>query len=301
VRWFSLLSALAAAGCATLPDNPVERALYSDLRQIVDTRQRIGWTVEVAEIEDAAPSALQSVCQVEEERRIHLLDWLDQRIADEGGPVEEAWENNGESLDGLGELMTLERMRLLLTRADERAGHDCPFYLKPDPEFAGVQTDTDRVILLAESFGALSLIVQDEEVLLGGGGSLRLLPGYGASDRVTLALGVELGASGAVSQTAEEQQLVARPSGAVPFIVRLHDDTWIYDLEVSLIARYADGSVTTPGIRVAPALGIGSVRIGALMPVALAVLAYEYYPAFEELPASHAVRLGTRIGLDYDP
>jgi hypothetical protein len=297
--WCVLLS----SGCATMPDGPVQRALYADARQIVETQERTGWRIDRYEIEDVAPSILESVCQVSEEERFKLLDWLEMRILQEGGPSEEAYDEAGGDIDEVdGEILTLERMRDAISYADERADDECPFYLKPDPEFAGVQTDTDRFVILAESFGGLSLIYQGE-VLFGAGGAFRLLPGYGVSDRVTLAAGVELGGSGAVSGVGSEegQELSARPQGAVPFITRIHDDTFVFDFEAAALAQIYAGTVTPPGVRGLFGVGIGSVRIGSLMPMALGFVAYEFYPSFRDLPPSHAVRLGTRIGVNFDP
>ena len=292
----------ALAGCATLPQSRPQRALYSDVRQVVETRERIGWLIDRHEIESATPSVLQSVCQVREEDRFELLEWLERRIDEEGGPAELAYEEVDEDLGEIEELLTLERMRDTLAHADATAARDCPFYLKPDADFSGVQTDTDRFIVVAESFGGLSIIIQDESVLLGGGGALRIIPAYGLGDRVTVGLGFEMGGIGGVSQGESEQVVTARPAGGVPFLFRVHDDTWLYDLELSAITQYADGDVRfPPGIRVAPAVGISSVRITGIMPVALGMVAYEYLPPFKDLPASHAIRFGTRVGVDFDP
>ena len=49
------------------------------------------------------------------------------------------------------------------------------------------------------------------------------------------------------------------------------------------------------------AAGIKTVRIGSVMPIAVGVLAYEIEPAYRDLPTSHAIRVGTRVGVNYDP
>jgi hypothetical protein len=293
---------LLAPGCATLPDDPVERALYADLRQIVDTRQRTGWVVDGYEYEDAANGLMQSVCQVQEEKRLDLLDWFEDRIDEEGGPAAEAYEREGQDLGAIDELLTLERMRGALAYADERAAERCPFWLRPDPEFAGVQTDTDRVVILAESLGGLSLILRDG-IQFGGGGALRIMPAYGFSDRLTVASGLEVGGQGSISGvgTDEEQELEARPTGAIPLLFRLHDDTWVYDFEAAAISQYYQQAISPPGLRTAFGVGIGSVRIGSFMPYFVGFLAHEIEPSFKDLPLSHAIRVGTRIGINFDP
>lgn len=303
IRSLALVAALPLAGCATLPDPPAERALYSDLRQIVETRERVGWIIDDHELDDAMNSALQSVCQTEVEARIGLLDWFDERIVVEGGPAEEAYEEADEDLGEIEELLTLERMKALLERADAAADEQCPFWLSPDPDFTGVQTDTERFVILAESAGGLGILLEDGEVLLGGGGGLRLLPGYGFNDRIVLVGGIELGGTGAISQSSDDgsQDVVARPAGAIPLILRIHDETWLYDVEVAAVTQYHDGTIRTPGFRVAGAVGIGSVRIGSFMPYAMGLVAYELYPEFRDLPFTHSFRLGTRVGINYDP
>jgi hypothetical protein len=302
-RTMSLVCLALASGCATLPDDPVQSALYADLRQVVDTEQRTGWIIDQAEYEDAAPTVLQSVCQVSEEQRIKLLDWFDRRIDELGGPAERAYEREGKDLDAIDELLTLERMRGTLIHADEQASERCPFWLEADPEFSGVQTDTHKFILLGESFGGLSLIFRDG-IQFGGGGAFRLFGGWGPTDRLTLALGVEVGGQGAVSGvgTDEEQELQARPTGALPLLIRLHDDTWVYDFEVAAITQYYQEALSLPpGVRAAFGIGIGSVRIGSFMPMAVGFIGYEFEPEFKDLPVSHAIRLGTRVGLNFDP
>jgi hypothetical protein len=193
-------------------------------------------------------------------------------------------------------------MRDSLSHADEHAAEECPFWLKPEPDFDGFQTDTNRIVLLGESMGGLALIYQDR-VLLGGGGALRLLLGYGVTDRLTIAGGLEVGGAGGVSGIGDDEQaLVARPTAAIPLVFRVHDDTWLYDFEVAALSLYHDRAVLLPpGLRGAFGLGIGSVRIGAIMPVIMGFVGYEHHPEFRDLPMSHALRVGTRIGVNYDP
>ncbi|MEZ4444710.1 MAG: hypothetical protein R3B72_36885 [Polyangiaceae bacterium] len=294
---------VALAGCATLPQDPVERALYGDLRHIVDTEERLGWLIDDYEIAEATPSALQSVCQVAVEQRMGLLDWLDARIAEEGGSAEQVYEAAGKDLSAAEELLTLERIQALLERADAEAGDKCPFFLEPDPDFRGMQADAERFVLLAESGGGFGIVLQGRDLLLGGGGGLRVMPGYGFSDRFGAFVGIELGGNGAISPTEDDgaQRFLARPSGAVPLLLRFYDNTWIYDVELAAIAEYYDSTVTLPGFRISGGVGIGAVRIGSFMPFAVGTLAYEIMPPFRDLPLTHTFKLGTRVGLNIDP
>ena len=115
-------------------------------------------------------------------------------------------------------------------------------------------------------------------------------------------MGLELGGFGAISQSDGESELTARPMGGVPLLVRLHDDTWLYDFEVTPLLQYHDSTVSfPPGVRGAFALGIGSVRIGSIMPVGMAYVGYEFQPAFRDLARTHAISVGTRVGVNFDP
>ncbi len=296
---------LATCGCATLPTQPAQRGLYQDARQIVETEERLGWQVDRLTIEEITPAMLMSLCRVEEEQRLGLLDWLDQRIETEGGPAEEAWLASGKNLSAISELLTLERIRAALEHADDVAAADCPFYIEPDPDFRGRQVETGRFLLIGESFGGLALLIrQDGSIGLGGGGSLRLLAAYGFDANVTAGVGLEGGGTGAIDAAADasgDQQINVRPMGGVPFLLRFKDNTMMYDLEVAGLTQYYQDTLSTPGLRASFGLGFSSVRIGAFMPTASGFLAYEFYPAFRDLPAQHGIRLGTKVGVNFIP
>jgi len=296
---------LATCSCATLPQQPVQRGLYQDARQIVETEERLGWQVDRLTIGEITPAMLMSLCQVEDEQRLGLLDWLDQRIEQEGGPAEEAWLAAEKDLGAISELLTLERIRATLEHADDVAADDCPFYMEPDPNFRGRQVETGRFLLIGESFGGLTMLIrQDGTIGLGGGGSLRLLAGYGFSSSVTAGIGLEGGGTGAIDTAADEsgdQQISVRPMGGVPVLFRLKDNTMMYDFELAGLTQYYQNTLSTPGLRAAFGLGFSSIRIGDFMPTASGFLAYEFYPAFRDLPAQHGIRLGTKVGINLIP
>jgi hypothetical protein len=64
-----------------MPRGSAQRALYRDLRKIVDLRDRTGWVVDRIDVQEVAPSAMRSACQVGEPARLSLASWLDRRIA----------------------------------------------------------------------------------------------------------------------------------------------------------------------------------------------------------------------------
>jgi hypothetical protein len=296
----ALISLAFAAGCSPLPKNGAERALYQDLRQVVDTRERGEWVVEYAEIERATPKALQSVCQVPEDRAAHLEGWITRQIEHEGGPAEVQFKD-GVPLRKLREELSLERTRALLLSAQKKR-EECPFYLRPDEEFTGVHRPASRFVVLGESFGAASLSLQGNSVFTGAGGSGRLLPAWGINHRLLVGLGVEVGGTAGFQPLSGEdsEPLETRVQAGIPLLFRFTDISTIADFEV------AATGVTSPtdpqpqiGFRATLGGGVTSVKINRLLPYFVLVVGYQYFPWTE--PASHTVLAGTRIGFGYDP
>jgi hypothetical protein len=101
---------LALAGCGTtLPSEPATRALYLDLRRVVETRQRTEWVADQAEVASLASTTLRSACAATADTRASLETWID------------------------GEL-----------NARARAVGECPFWLHPEARFARVHGDARR-------------------------------------------------------------------------------------------------------------------------------------------------------------
>src|SRR5688572_10986484 len=98
------------AACGAIPAQTADRALYLDLEKIVELQESTDWVVDRLEVEEIAPTVMRSACQVQPPARRRLLGWLDGRIADEGGPAEEAWRRQGRDLDEIGPLLRLERI-----------------------------------------------------------------------------------------------------------------------------------------------------------------------------------------------
>ncbi len=299
----ALITGVGAVGCSAMPDEPVERALYDDLRRIVETSERTGWLIDRLEIDEAAPAALQSVCRVAQPNRLSLRKWLDGRITSEGGPAKEAYERAGQDLSAVGELLTLERARALLAEADRIAADDCPFWLKPDDQFSGIQSNRRRFIVLAESMGSFSTYLKDGEITIGGGGGARIMPAWGVGDSVTIALGAEVGGRGQFSASDDgDPALTAGIAGAIPLLIRFQDLTWFYDIEVAGLTLWRDSKLTwPPGVRVGVSVGISAIRISNFLPYVAGWAGYEFHPGDDEFPDVHTIRIGTRVGFDWDP
>jgi len=295
---------LALAGCGTtLPSEPATRALYLDLRRVVETRQRTEWVADQAEVASLASTTLRSACAATADTRASLETWIDGELNARGGSAEAIWQRSGQRLNGdTREALTLERVRLLVRSARARAVGECPFWLRPEAGFAGVHGDARRFVLLLESAGGGALVLQDGAVSLGGGGLARVLPAWGFSDRLTVGIGAEVGAIGAFATREDDRSLRASISGAIPVLVRIQDATRIYDFEAAITGRFFDGiSRIQPGVRVSAGIGLSTLRVGAIMPLALLWVGYEIQPALDGLPTTHTFRIGTRVGLDIDP
>lgn len=295
----SMSLVVISGACATLPTDRTERALYVDARKALNGEHRLGWTVDRVEIEEAAAQAEPSACQVSEDKRRALIAWLRVQIAAEGGPARLRYER-GEDKDDLEDLIDLEHTLALLESVERHLPEDCPFWLKPDPAFAGEHNVEGRFVLIAESMGAGSLLIRSGEVRVAGGGSARVLAGYGLNARLELALGVE-GGGDAVLEKNEDGSLA--PAGAfrfgAPMWLRLHDIDRIYDVELAAISRFEDGQFQPWGMRAALGGGVTGLRRLGFMPALELWLGYEVFPAQNGESAQHALRLGTRVGFDY--
>ena len=56
-----------------------------------------------------------------------------------------------------------------------------------------------------------------------------------------------------------------------------------------------------PGVRLALSYGLATLRRSAFMAYAQLWLGWEFQPATDGDPSYHAIRLGSRIGIDIDP
>jgi hypothetical protein len=304
-----LATCLLAVACLTSacgtkrPTPPVQAALFEDAGRIVEPAETTGWFVDRIEVEKLAPAMFQSACQTTPADRIAVLDWIDASIAAQGGPAKAAYARLGQDKDTVSELLFLERIRHLIAHVNERAEADCPFWLTADPEFAGVQSDYARFVMLAESRGQLAITVADGDVGVGGGGQGRVLFGSGFSHDVSLYAGLELGAAAIfVRQPDGTRDLTATLVGGFPVILRFNAMSRFTDIELALTGIYSEeeGRVN-PGFRVAVAYGTITERIGAFQPMLGFWVGYEVYPATDTEPVTHLIGVGTRFGLNIDP
>lgn len=299
---------LVAAGCTPLPPAQAPRGLYVDLRKAVILEEQEDWVVDRLEVADALEGVMGSVCASTRETREDLRAWIDTRIEAEAGPgmagapnpsrllYERAGEMNGDIED----IRTLERVRLLLASAEDTAT-ECPYWLEEDEEFAGRESDEARFVILAESLGGGALRVGGGTTEFGAGGGGRLMLGYGFSRRLTIALGGEIGASGTLPETDDgSRTFEAVAASAVPLLLRISDVSRHFDIELTWRTLYPEGPARH-GMRIGLGYGLSTPRIAGFMPYALLWIGYELFPAQLGAPAEHAIIVGTRVGVDWDP
>jgi len=288
---------LALSGCATLPNGPAERALYLDLRKIVDTNEDGGWTVDRLRLQANAEPALRSVCRVEPGTLSALDAWLAEQIQIAGGPAKDAYLARGRDVHAVSHTLSLERTRLLLQYASSHTAQDCPFWLTPNPQFAGEQGDAQRWVILGETQAFGTFTVPGKIPALGGGG--RLFIGHGIGSRLTLAAGADAAASGTFIPSSGGGGVDAYLTLATPVLLRLTAFSRLYDVELAPVVRLAPGQTAwPPGARVQLGGGFSSVRLSPFMPYFMLYVGYEIHPTNRNAGVDHTIQLGTRISVD---
>lgn len=299
-----LVSLSALGGCAAiltpLPEARDQRGLYVDLRKAVELRESSGWIVDDLEVAQAAPSAIESACSAQPWARERLLAWLDAQVLAEGGPAQGIFEAEGDTRR-FREVRRIERIRTFLDHLDRIASHECPYWLQPEDDFAGLQTDESRFVLIAETIGGAAMFFQDGGSVLGGGGGARLMPGYGFDERFTVAGGFEVGAFGTLDKDdAGNRAFTGNVALAVPVMLRIRDVSRVYDFEVALTTRWENGEARLPmGVRFGAGIGVSTLRVLNLMPHLVIWVGYEIAPATDTGSAVHTLWLGSRVGFDW--
>lgn len=300
-----VLSALALLGPAPARADGTDiaaDALVHDLEKIVEYQSSIGWKIDKYEYEKMMPDALLSVCRSTDEARLRALGDIDQRIDALGGPLEEAYRANNNSLSGLKELQFVTRIRALLEEASRRASSECPLGMDPDPTFKGLQTDAGRWTISVEGGGLFTLQrANPGGYQFGGGGSGRLLLGRGINQHWTILAGAELGGTALFDQTDKGTNFPLQFTGALPVVLRRHWVTWHFDFEMAPIAfATGDDYTVSPGGRLGILLGVSTLRIRGIMPWAGVGLAGEYISKAEHRPSRAVAKGGLRVGFDWD-
>lgn len=293
---------LVASACAArLPADKSTAALHRDLQRIVSMNAVIGWSIDRTEYEEMLPTALQSVCRVPPETRAALLAWHDQRIAELGGPVEEAYEKRGRKLKRVKHLLEMTRIRTLLARSIDSAAEDCPFWIEPSSAFRGRQTIDDRWLVSTGGGGKFILFNADDETKINAGGAGRLLLGRAFGTGLAVLGGVEVGASAGLEQTDDmgNRQVFFALDAVAPVAVRFRSLNTFFEVEAGPMVRYAENTEDfTPGVHAGLSIGGRASRQRWIFPGLVFGVALERTLPDEGEPAITMFKLGFRAELD---
>lgn len=275
-------------------EEPAFKALVIDLERLVEVQQGGGWRIDRYELEDMMPPALQTVCKVPRDIRLRVLAWYDRRISLLGGPVEEAFKKT-QKLSSVTELLFVTRQRMLLVEADRRSVRECPFWLTPDRGFHGIQSDRHRYTFSLETGGLIQLRHTENRWTYGGGGVIRALVGRGF-EHTSILVGAEF-AGGAMLRLGNTGSFVINYFPALPLVLRMHDRTYHYDVEVAPVLLFqADDTRFSYGLRFGLGGGVQGKRTRGIIPWAGIAFAYEtYFPGAR--PLMSFLRGGLRVGL----
>jgi hypothetical protein len=295
---------LSALARPAPPESQPERALFLDLQKTVDSRARFEWVADAVEIEAAARHTLRSLCHVDAAARARLRAWLTAQVAELGGPAAAQY-RAGTDLDDLEDVVRLERVGSILDTMEPRLASQCGFWAQPEADFAGVQTDARRFVLMLETNGGGQVYLGRTPLTFGGAGAGRLLGGYGLDDRFTLAAGIELGGSSTFPKDENTGTRSVRAAflAGVPVLLRYARSTFLWDTDAAMTARAPEDNIEgwQYGFRLMQGFGTSELRIGNLMGYVLATVGYEYVPANLHHETAHILRIGTRLGVDWDP
>ncbi|MCB9550272.1 MAG: hypothetical protein H6706_31125 [Myxococcales bacterium] len=302
-RWAFVALAMGLGGCATLPPPGPARALYVDLDQLVAGRERTDWVVDRVELEAVADDLMRSVCATPLAERARLGGWLAARQGELGEP-EALWRSAGGDLALVQPALHLARVRKLLAHGQTIEG-ECPFWLPPTEDFGGVHADADRFILQAETMGAFQLVLAEgADPAVGGAGLVRLLPGYGLNHHLTVLLGLEMGVASELDRgEGGEVQLTPGFAAGVPLVLRVHVGSLRWDTGVSLTGRSKDPDFSNPrmGLRWDQSIGVATLRVAGVQPYVMIWAGHEWLPETDSAPRLHSLRMGSRVGISWDP
>lgn len=290
-----LLPAAAAA-----QDLEGARSLLSDVARIVAAQEVEDWFSDREALRSIEPHALASVCRASPEARAWALAGLRKRQA-ELGDARALYDQDGQVSDRVEAALTAQRELLLLEAVLGRVA-ECPFWVRPVPGFAGLQSDRKRLTISIESGGNVQFRRTLSHWTFGGGGGGRLLFGYGFDGKTSLLFGPEFGGGAMLRPGTNASQFVINYFPAAPLVLRNRHLTFHYDVEVAPVAVFqADNTRVSFGGRVGGAFAFTALRRRNVLPWAGLALAYEYYFEGGGRAPTHFLRGGLRLGLPWDP
>ena len=292
----------ASAQAAEAPDPVGAENLVTDVERIVTTSEGGGWFIDEDALRSIYPALLESVCRVSVPARQEALARLRANARSSGDPRELFAREGSRLTPAVARALSSERQLQALERALDGAAKDCPFWLSPRREALSRQTDGGRWTLAVETGGNIQLRQTAGRWTFGGGGLGRVLPSYGLTPHVTLLFGAEFGGGAMLRPGAATTEFVVNYFPALPFVIRLRDVNWHYDIEMGPVGLFqADNTRISYGARIGTAIAVSALRTRNLIPWAGIAATYEYYFAGGGRPYAHFLRGGLRVGVNWDP
>jgi hypothetical protein len=287
-RTFGLADPLGAQG------------LYADVERIVSVEETASdWFLDEQHQTTIGPTVARSVCQSSVAAREEALRLARGEVA-RLGDAEALYRQAGRKDKRVDEALHAARVLSALERGVGAAA-SCPFWVRPQYGFVGRQRDVDRLSLSVESGGVAQIRSSGGEGFYGGGGGLRLLPGWAFGRNVKLLVGAELG-GGALVRFRDSSKFALAWFPAIPALLRIVDGSFHYDLETGLVGYFTtDDTRLSYGVRVGGGIGISALRTRSVIPWAGPAISYEYLPASGGRDTAHVLRGGLRVGIVWDP
>jgi hypothetical protein len=300
LRVVSLLLVSCAPRLAWAQDIAGARALMSDVSRIVAAQEAEDWFSNSQALRTIEEQVLASICRATPEARAWALAGF-ARHRDELGDAETKFRSSGELSSEVEDALTAERRLLVMKHALGRVA-ECPFWIRPEVGFEGLQSDRRRVTLSVESGGNVQFRQTEGRWTFGGGGLGRFLLGYGLDGRYSLLAGAEFGGGAMLRPGTNASQFVINYFPAVPLVFRTRLLTFQYDVEVAPVALFqADNTDLSWGARIGGCFAFTALRRRNVLPWAGIAFGYEHYFAGGDREATHFFRGGLRLGLPWDP
>ncbi|MGE0325018.1 MAG: hypothetical protein AB7K71_15380 [Polyangiaceae bacterium] len=280
--------------------NTATRGLLLDLERILDSQEGSGWFLDQQELDEAYPTLLESVCRAPLSARQAALREVERRAKLAGDPrakFEQSHELDSETQEALHAARRLQLIQAALDGAEA----DCPFWVEPDAEFTGRQTDNSSWTLNLETGGVLQVRQTEGSWTYGGGGAGRILAGKNLDGPLTLLFGGEFGGGAMLKPKTNPSEFVLNYFPAVPLVFRVRDGSWHYELETAAVSLFqADNGNISFGGRIGAGIGLWALRTRNVLPWAGFAVAYEYYPEGGSRERAHFFRGGLRVGFSFD-
>ena len=299
--WWVLAALLVLRPSSALAqDSEGTRSLLSDVARVVAAEEVDEWFTDREAWLSVEEHLLPSLCRATPAAREAAVEELRARHAALGDP-KALFDQHGELSTAVTAALTAERELTSLERVLQRQG-ECPFWIRPEPGFRGLQSDRHRLTVSIESGGDVQFRLAQQHWTFGAGGGGRLLFGWGFDGRYTLLAGPQFGGSALLRPNTNASEFVINYFPAIPIVFRSRQLTWHYELEAAPVALFeADNTRLSYGARIGGAFAFTALRRRNVLPWAGLALAYEYYFEGGGRGPVHFLRGGVRIGLPWDP